>query len=57
MSAKDCGESGIFTDVGADVLVFARMIAIRAAASSLDRGPPLIGLLLSAVAIRAVYPE
>lgn len=52
MSAKDFGESGTVTrGGGADVLVFARMISISAAASSLVREPALVGLLLSAVAM------
>jgi hypothetical protein len=57
MSVRDFGESGTFTRDGAEVLVFARMIPMRSAASALVRAPLLVGLLFSAVAMSASYPK
>lgn len=58
-SVRDFGESGATTRVGAgaDVLVFARIISIRSAASVLVRAPLLFGLLLSAVAMFHILTE
>lgn len=57
MSVRDLGESGTLILEGADVLVFLRMIPMRSAASALVRGPLLVGLLFSAVAMSASYPK